>query len=253
MNKILLCLTVAVLFASAFATSSYTYYVFACEWAGSLCATQDCTNTYDAGLNVQNMNIHGLWPSVTSGTQPTNCNGAAWNPSAINSTTTAAMVADWSGLYSDAAPFHQHEWQTHGTCWNNPNPKSTDPINDFFSQVILVAKTLDVYNALVKNGVTPNADQSYSTAQYTAAMKAAFNVDELTINCISDSSDFLGWSDKSYFNGFYMCLNLSYQPINCPSSAVDVIRTNAPNFGSSGCSYDSDLYMPPISTSSISQ
>jgi len=231
------------LLCSTAIATTYDYYVFAIEWAGSLCATQDCSSSDDAGISTTNMNIHGLWPSVSSGTQPADCPGPAWNPASINSSTTAAMVADWSGLYSSASQFHDHEWTTHGACWNDPNT-SGNKINDFFSQVISVAKTLDVYNALISNNIKPSSSATYSTTQLTTAMTKAFNVDKFTIICIEDS-DFLGYS-KTYFNGFYMCLDLTYKPMDCPSSADFYLE----EFGESGCSYDSQLLFPPISTSS---
>jgi len=223
--------------------SAYDYYTFAIEWAGSICDTEQCSSSYDQGLNTKNLNIHGLWPSVYSGTQPSNCPGPTWNPSSINSTTTSAMVANWSGLYSSADAFHQHEWQTHGTCWTDPS-SGGNKINDFFSQVIAVNINLNIYDVLINGGITPSSSTTYSTTQINSVMTKALNVNSVNIICSQSSEDFLSLDyGDYYFNGFYLCLDLTYKPISCPSSAALMWES----YGSGPeCPSDTTVKFPPI-------
>jgi len=67
MKSIFHLLLLTITFNLSLCVNSYDYYVLALEWAGSLCETEDCSNTYAAGLNYTFFNIHGMWPSVFEG------------------------------------------------------------------------------------------------------------------------------------------------------------------------------------------
>jgi len=74
--------TLLIIFSTCFMlVQSYDYYVFAVEWAGSVCATKSCAAAYIQGIDPTFMNMHGLWPSSFSGKDPENCPGPAWDPS----------------------------------------------------------------------------------------------------------------------------------------------------------------------------
>jgi len=234
----MLCFAIALLLTT---TLAYDYYTFAAEWAGSVCATDTCSDA--TGISKTYLNLHGLWPSVYSGTQPSNCPGPAWDPSAISAATAKAMIADWSGLFSSADDFHNHEWTKHGTCWNDPS--GGNKINDFFTEVITLGNKFDLYNALLSQGIVPSTTKTYTQPQFIAAMNATFGITVMSVICQtsskSESTEFLDIeATVSYFNGYYICLDLNYKPINCPSSYVDWIELG------STCSKTAALHYPPI-------
>jgi len=132
------------------------------------------------------LNIHGLWPSVNEGEQPANCPGPAFNPANISSETALNMISDWSGLYSSPTQFHGHEWTKHGTCWNDPDA-SGNKINDFFTQVITIAQSMDIYNILAKAGITPSNSQTYNTSSIVSAISNALKVQDFEVICAFSS------------------------------------------------------------------
>jgi len=201
---IALCLFLAVCvnasFRSPVATKTqgkkdFNFYVFASEWAGSVCHTNACDKADDQGVKLDFWNIHGLWPS--DGKMDVNyCSDEKFNPSQISSIKTD-LASYWSGLYSSADSFHGHEWEKHGTC-------SGMSQIDYFSAVIKVAKQLNVYGALQRNNIIPGP-QTYTCDQVAKAIQKEYGVTSFTLQATS-----------GYLTALSLCVNKDFQVQNCP-------------------------------------
>jgi ribonuclease T2 len=199
-NKSLL--IISLLFTAALAQNNgYTYYVFASEWAGSICQENSCTYT---NIPTNWFNIHGLWPTNAAGTGPENCTGPIFNPLALTQQTLAQMATYWSGLYSDDDTFYAHEWEKHGTCWQDSDGNQRE--EDFFTKALAVAHQVDVYAALATGGVTPRSEP-YTYDDIKNALNTAFG--DVMVQCQSDN-----------LNEVQVCLDLKYNPMNCPNATI---------------------------------
>jgi len=196
-------LSLALLLLTAVHASTYDYYVFASEWAGSVCTQFACTQA--SGISSTWFNIHGLWPSQNANPLlPANCTNEPFNPALLSSQTKSDLVTYWSGLYSSADAFHAHEWSKHGTCWNDNIGKNHQ--EDYFSTVIKVAHKVNVFSVLSKAGITPRA-VPYPLIQIQQALQKVYG--KTTISC-----------SGAYIVEVRVCLDLNYNYINCPGNST---------------------------------
>lgn len=184
----------------------FKFYVFACEWAGSVCDTQNCDQ--DQGASADFWNIHGLWPSDGSETLAY-CTDEKFDPSQLSSLTDE-LASYWNGLYSSADSFHAHEWTKHGTCSN-----MTQEV--FFSTVMKLAQNLAVYNALNNAGITPGS--SYQCSDIADAIKKEFSVNSFSVQ-----------EDGGYLSAIQLCLDGSLNLIDCPAGSSDDVCSGSVNY-----------------------
>jgi ribonuclease I len=197
MNKSLILLLACIGIVAS--SSNYEYYVFAVEWAGTVCNFENCNAT---GLATNWFNIHGLWPSdLSNSSAPAYCTGISWDASDISSTTQSELNTYWSGLYSSNNEFHDHEWTKNGTCWND-NVNGANPIEDFFSTVLTVAQQVGVYHTLETAGITPSSTQ-YKTATVLEALSSVYG--KVNLQC-----------EDGDLQTIEICLDLNYAPMDCP-------------------------------------
>lgn len=193
----------ALCFVSTFAsetakTPDFTFYIFASEWAGTVCQQQTCI--YDQGAVSNFWNILGLWPS--DGKQDViYCPGPKYYPN-ILSGLGPELVQYWSGLYSSADALYAHEWAEHGTC------TGMDQL-DFFSLVLQLAKIIDLYSALTKHGITPGG--TYQCSDFATAINAEYGV-----------KGFILASQSGEINTIELCLGKNLQVQECPSEIVSI-------------------------------
>jgi len=93
----------------------------------------------------KNFNLHGLWPSGSPSdacAEPHSCQKIPYDESTISSSTLAKINKYWVGGWSSSKEFRTHEWNKHGTCWNDPS-KTSDNLkkgssveDDFFHKVM---------------------------------------------------------------------------------------------------------------------
>jgi len=208
------------------AGSSYNYYVFASEWVGSVCLYNDCIDEYVAQVNPQFFNIHGLWPQTKEGDDPSGCSTINYDDALLDSSVTGMLPSRWSGLYNNSTGFHSHEWEKHGRCWNqNPvfvaSSASKNPVNEFFSTVVWISQKIHIFEALQSKGVTPSTDEIYHLQDFENAIKSAFGISNVQINC--------NYKDGTqYLDSIYLCLDLQYNIMNCPNDAPSNCNANKP-------------------------
>ena len=187
----------SIILAAQAQPSDFEFYVFACEWAGSVCETENCSD--DEGASTQFWNIHGLWPS--DGNEGLSyCSNEQFNPELL-SDLSDQLAEYWSGLYSSANSFHSHEWSKHGTC-SGMDQKT------FFSTVLNLAQNLAIYNVLENAGITPGS--SYECSEVANAITSQFSVDSFSIQ-----------ADGGYLSAIQLCLDKNLNVIDCPSGSSD--------------------------------
>ena len=114
---------------SSFQQSTYSYYVYASEWAGSVCKSNDCLDSYLKQIDNKFWNIHGLWPTTPGGDSPSQqCLPISFQIDFLHPLTFDILEAKWSGLYANSSVFHAHEWDKHGRCWDHNSLQKNPPV-----------------------------------------------------------------------------------------------------------------------------
>jgi len=118
----------------------------------------------------------------------------------------------WIGMNQSSDLFHAHEWDKHGTCWNDPysNDNQSEIMNDYFGTAMQVAFKLDFYNTLENGGITPSEDP-YQLSDFTEYLNSVWGENTYTIDCTSDGEG--NW----YLLDINVCLSLTYEIMQCPS------------------------------------
>jgi len=188
--------TLFCLFLAHLQAADFSFFVFSSEWAGSVCESNNCND--DKGVSDTFWNIHGLWPS--DGTiNPNYCTEEKFDPSQLKNISDK-LNKYWSGLYASQNTFHSHEWTKHGTC-------SRMTQNQYFSTVIKLAETLDIYSTLAKHGITPGA--SYDCNKITSVIKQEYGVEAFNVTLTGGN-----------LSSIEMCVDLKLNPVDCPESTT---------------------------------
>ena len=93
---------------------SYDSYVMAVQWANGYCSAVNCGNK-NANVEKNTMTIHGLWPSLKSGTMLKECTSGV-SISDDGSTTFQNMKKYWPSFGQANTKFWAHEYNKHGYC-----------------------------------------------------------------------------------------------------------------------------------------
>ena len=178
------------------ASSNYNYYVFTVEWKPTMCLTTNCVSGYLSTA----FNIHGLWPSDTSGSYPSNCNGASYS---VSSSVTSLLETCWLSDQGSPQSFWEHEWQKHGTC---VQPATT--ADAFFTLVVGLYNRIGVEALLAKVGITPNDTKTYKLSTLASAFP-----NKVSPSCYQSDGDY-------YLENLEICFDLSYNQMDCPQQSA---------------------------------
>lgn len=92
----------------------YDHYVFAIQWAKSICSTKRCP--YNTNLG-QVFNLHGLWPSTNRRKMgPFDCKASRVQWRTVDKALKKELKTHWAGLFGSGPDFNAYEWRKHGTC-----------------------------------------------------------------------------------------------------------------------------------------
>jgi len=191
-------------------STDFSFYVFACEWAGSVCQTNDCNQ--DEGVSTAFWNIHGLWPSDGS-MGPNYCTEEKFDASQIKDLK-EDLAKYWNGLYSSADAFHSHEWEKHGTC-----SKMTQ--HEFFSTVLKLAESLDIYNTFAKHGISPG--QPVDCDKVAQVIQQEYGVESYALSI----------DNKGNLAALELCIDLDLKVRDCPTAQKCSGNQNYPSFTAS--------------------
>ncbi|KAI0030963.1 base non-specific acid ribonuclease [Vararia minispora EC-137] len=133
--------------------------------------------------------VHGLWPDNCDGTYIESCDRsrgykdiAALLSSAGASSTLDFMNTYWVDINGRNEQFWEHEWSTHGTCYNTllpscfPDYRRGDEAVAFFQTVERMFDSLPTYQWLAGAGIVPDDEETHTLDELTSALKQAAGV-----------------------------------------------------------------------------
>ncbi|KAH8856151.1 Ribonuclease S-F11 [Schistosoma japonicum] len=189
----------------------WDYLVYSLEWPPTYCFTHTCKLPY----NINNFNIHGLWPSIWPSGSPTNCpNYMPFEIDTIKPIYTE-LQKEWANLddFDDPKAFWKHEWQKHGVC------ALSDPIIsnelDYFNISLIMKSKVNLLRRLESIKIIPSDSVTLKRDVLLNQLKNLFNVDVL-MYC------FLIHHKPAKLAEIRLCLNPSMEFISCPSSIHNI-------------------------------
>ncbi|KAK4473349.1 hypothetical protein MN116_004509 [Schistosoma mekongi] len=167
--------------------------------------------------NINNFNIHGLWPTIWPSGSPTNCsNHMPFETNTIKPIYTE-LQKEWANLddFDDPEAFWKHEWQKHGVC------ALSDPIIsnelDYFNISLVVKSKVNLLRRLESIKITPSDSVTLKRDVLLNQLKKLFNVNVL-MYCL------LKHHEPAKLAEIRLCLNPSMEFISCPSSSLHNIN-----------------------------
>ena len=92
----------------------YDSYVMAVQWANGYCSAKSCGSKAD-NVPTNTMTIHGLWPSLKSGTYLDDCTSGV-DVTDDGSSLFTQMKIYWPSFQNTNEYFWSHEYNKHGYC-----------------------------------------------------------------------------------------------------------------------------------------
>jgi len=135
--------------------------------------------------------LHGLWPDTCSGGYgpKDGCDDSRQYTdisSYVDSSLLDQMNTYWPSDQGDNNSFWEHEWQKHGTCVSTLAPScfdastysTGDEVPMYFSKVLSLRQTYDIYAAMNNAGYGPvdSAQNGYNIDDVVSAVKSAYGV-----------------------------------------------------------------------------
>lgn len=171
---------------------SATFNIFTIEWKPTMCMTTSCPSGYLS----DNFNVHGLWPSTASGTQPSYCSST--NPFTVSSTVQAQLTTCWLSDSGTPTSFWEHEWEKHGVCMN---PQVT--ANQYFTDGVTLFNQINALAALAAKGISPSNSNLVSKTTFISAFSNKIN-----ISCFQSSGNY-------YLENIQFCYDNNLKAIDC--------------------------------------
>jgi len=222
---------IGILLVSFIEAVPYDYMVYASFWAGTSCTFNQCLKNETENLNHKFWNVHGLWPDYWQG-YPAYCDGntTIFNPDYLGPAVNTMLTRYWSGLNDSSLLFHNHEWQKHGSCWNDKDPNAgvATKMKNYFSTVMEFALDLNIYGIMEANQINPRSEP-YPLATLENLFDLYWKPNTYLFECIQDANH------NQYLNAAYVCLDLNMRIQECP-----------PNFAAyfTQCTSDLIYYLP---------
>lgn len=193
--RVILCTLLAcvVLAHGAYADDYYSYLSLNLQWPATSGCSSGCNNIFT---------IHGMWPSVSSGTQPAFC-GGTFNVDDIKSIMSRMEYA-WPSYDGTNLSFWSHEYDKHGSCAKDSPGMDTE--FGFFNTTLTIWQNLDIMRVLSNSGVYPSNSKTYKVGDIVDGVK-----DKLGYAPV------IGCQDGS-INTMALCFDRSLQLGPCPSS-----------------------------------
>jgi ribonuclease T2 len=165
---------------------SFDYYVLTLSWSPEFChenpsnRSDECSAAGPAGFVV-----HGLWPTNTDGSDPRNCSGTPFDPSAVPENVTSIMPR---AIYA-------HEWETHGVC-------SGLGERDYFQEIATLSRRLviPIRNTGADQHIAPSALRTQFSKANPGWPPSAFSIQDRRNSLVAVKA----------------CMSRSFAPISCP-------------------------------------
>ncbi|KAF9608273.1 hypothetical protein IFM89_008558 [Coptis chinensis] len=151
--------------------SSFDYYIFALQWGVSVCnaAGTHCLGK-DRGQPM--FSIHGLWPSVLKGKQPSNCAPRdIFDPTRVKDLQDRLNAA-WPDVQNlNNAKFWGEQWKKHGTCSRLKQHEFFEKALDLFDAIDFIQRVLALKDVLGNYGGTYNLQSMMNAYDLTYKVK----------------------------------------------------------------------------------
>ena len=175
----------------------FDYYLLSLSWSPEHCAETHDTSSQCTGPKPFGFVVHGLWPNASSGPNPMNCDGPAYNPRLTPKDLMEIMPSQ---------SLMRHEWSTHGTCSGMGQAEYFQLVEKAWSLVVIPP---DVKNPDHQVSISP-----LDLKKHFAAANPSLPADGITID-----------DNGSYLREVRVCLTKDLTGTHC-SSRGDV-RPNA--------------------------
>ena len=176
---------------------NYDSYVFAVQWANGYCAINNCGGR-ESVVPKNEMSIHGLWPSLKSGSQLNACTDGV----KITDTGSALfqnMNKYWPSFSGANTGFWEHEYNKHGYCMAEEYGWSS--YESYFQFVIdLHFRT---YKDLIKNCFSSTQTISYN--DFVAAIRKRIPNATINMKCA-------GKKNNRHISELYFYLEKNFSP-----------------------------------------
>ncbi|KZO93974.1 ribonuclease T2 [Calocera viscosa TUFC12733] len=197
---------------------------------GSILQTQ-FWDTKPATGPTNSWTIHGLWPDHCDGSYSEDCDPSRDYSSITdiltdaNATSTLSyMQTYWKNDPNDGSDeeLWEHEWATHGTFYSTLAPDcitssvyGQDAVY-FFGRVVGLFQTLNTYQFLESQGITPSSSTTHTQSSLLSALQAASGYTP-AISCSGSDLSQISW----YFNLQGSLIDGTFLPYNAPSGSSD--------------------------------
>ncbi|CAO2829579.1 unnamed protein product [Amaranthus hypochondriacus] len=155
---LLLSLSVVALGNANLSSGLRAYYLVQ-QWLGSYCNQAGTRCCYPpTGKPSPDFTIDGLWPYFNDGNFAYNCGNDNYDVARIKPLQERLRVA-WPSFTCPqiGRKFWVHEWNKHGTC-----TKSNLGEIEYLETAMSLKKKMNLYQALIRAGITPNNNKFYS-------------------------------------------------------------------------------------------
>lgn len=203
----------------------FDFYKFVMQWPGTVCKNQ-CPNRWT---------IHGLWPARNIDQMPNNCPGA-YNATVIEELKNTTKLRDeWPNVDKSKGKTDEdvwkYEWTEHGSC-------SGLGLRNYFVKTLELAEKFNITRMLDDEGIK----------------KGMNKVDDI-INAVSNRTTTVPlirtkcFRKKKSIYEIEICLNKTFQPINCEEytfyprvNQVENLKTSLPlvQANENGCKLSMD-------------
>nr|BAY00691.1 ribonuclease T2 [Ditiola peziziformis]BAY00692.1 ribonuclease T2 [Ditiola peziziformis] len=212
---------------------------------GSILQTQ-FWDTNPATGPTNSWTIHGLWPDHCDNSYSEDCDPSRDYSSITDllenagaTSTLSYMQTYWKNDPNDGSDeeLWEHEWATHGTCYSTLEPSCISGYSTgeeavyFFERVVGLFQTLDTYQFLKSQGITPSSSKTHTQSSLLSALKAASGYTP-AISCSGSDLDEISWYfnlQGSLIDGTFLQYNAPSGSSDCPSSGIKYLPKNNDN------------------------
>lgn len=196
----------------------FDYYTLAMQWPGTVCKLEpaNCPNFWT---------IHGLWPSVSAGDDPVNCEGQLSSKS-IAQDTKKELNSLWPDLiHGNNFAFWKGQWRKHGSCAADLFNYNA---NEYFRKAIELAKRYNIKKIFDDNKMDANSQLKIGTIR--DAIYAATQHHSKVVPCKGKVREIRICYDKNTFNVIDCNGNQQQQLLQQPQPLIQDNEEQCPIF-----------------------
>lgn len=181
-----------------FSVLAYDFNLLEVSWKPAECEDVKCAPDY----LFNDFNIKQFSPQSSHGPSPGYCSKM---PFMISNQTAFVLMSVWQSSDGKNVKNWEHEWKKHGTCFQ----PMISP-DEYFELALETFQSLDLFQNLVKNSITPHSEKKYSVEKLLKIYDKKFYV-----HCI------LRPNGKFYLRDLAFCFDFEMKMIDCPDGRIE--------------------------------